>query len=258
MNAEELLDLGLTCQLKGQLEKAQDYLKKALAQDPQIKGAHSGLGDLYLKQGLFDTAEEMYAKEIVINPSSVKAHIGLANVYIIKGEEARSLSNFEKALSLSPNDWRACRGIGYVHFIKGELSKSIGWLKMAAEGGAEDLGVHFWLALAYHKSRLTTEMDMEIERIKVICQNIEKFTGKQAGVLGYVLGKISALQGRNKDAIKYLEDLRKKISIKNKKKMELGVIYDEIDILKTLADAYEKSGDKNSSSSIQKEIAQSA
>ncbi len=75
MDAEELLDLGFTCQLKGQLEKAEDYFKKALAQNPKLKGAHLGLGDVYLKKDEIDMAEEMYTKEIEINPDSVKAHV---------------------------------------------------------------------------------------------------------------------------------------------------------------------------------------
>lgn len=254
MDAEELLDIGLTHQLKGQSEKAQDYLKKALVQDPRIRGAHLGLGDIYIKQGQFDMAEEMYRKEIEINPASTKAHIELANVNVIKGEEDKALSNFEKALSLSSNDWRACKGMGYVYFVKGELAKAAGWLKMANDGNEDDLAVHFWLALLYHQNGLTTETDTEIEKVKIICRNIEKFTSKQEPVIAYVLGKVAAIQGKHKEAVKYLEDLRKKINIRNKKRIELGLIYDEADILKTLAESYDKSGDKNSSNSIQKEI----
>ena len=66
MNAEELLDLGLTWQFKGDLAKAEDYLKKALAQDPELRGAHLALGDIYLKRGRIDMAEDMYSKEIKI------------------------------------------------------------------------------------------------------------------------------------------------------------------------------------------------
>ncbi|MDD5454239.1 MAG: tetratricopeptide repeat protein [Candidatus Ratteibacteria bacterium] len=255
MDAEELLDIGLTHQLKGQLEKAEDCLKKALAEDPKIRGAHLGLGDIYMKQGQFDAAEEMYKKEIEVNPASAKSYIELANVNIIKGNEDESLSNFEKALSLSSNDWRACKGMGYVYFVRGELAKAVGWLKMANDGNAQDLAVHFWIALIYFQNGLVTETDAEIERVRAICQNIEKFTSKQEPVIAYVLGKVAAIQGKYKETVKYLEDLRKKINIKNRKRVELGLIYDETDILKTLAEAYDKSGDKGSASSIQKEIA---
>jgi len=255
MNAEELLDIGLTCQLKGQLEKAEDYLKKALVQDPKIRGAHLGLGDINLKQSRFDMAKEMYTKEIALNPRSVKARIELANVNIIKGEEDKALLNFEKALSLSSNDWRACKGMGYVYFLKGELSKAAGWLKMANDGNEEDLAVHFWLTLVYFQHGLTTQVDTEIEKVKAICRNIEKFTDKQELVVAYVLGKVAVIQGKHKEAIKYLEDLRKRIKIKNRKRIELGLIYDETDILKTLAEVYDKSGEQALSNAIKKEIA---
>jgi len=254
MNAEELLDLGLTCQLKGELEKAEDYLKKALAQNPELKGVHLSLGDVYLKKDKFDMAEEMYAKEIEINPNSVKAYLELANVYILKGEEHKALPNFEKALSFSPNDWRASKGIGYIYFIRGELEKASGWLNIAVEDNKEDLSMHFWLALVYHEKGLVTEMDKEIEKTRTICQNIEKFMDKQGLVTSYVLGKIAALQEKHKEAIEHLEDLRKRIKIKNRKRIEFGLIYNELDILKTLVEAYAKTGNKILSDNIQKEI----
>ena len=254
MNAEELLDFGLTYQFKGQLEKAEDYLKKALAQNPKLKGAHLGLGDIYIKKNNVDAAEKMYIKEIEINPASVKAHIELANVYIIKGEEGRALPNFEKALSLSPNDWRASKGIGYIYFMKGELSKAVGWLRMAVNENEEDLAIHFWLTLVHHQNKFITEMDKEIERVKDICRNMEKFITKPKDVVSYILGKTAALQGKHKEAIKYLEDLRKKVKIKSRKRFELGLFFDELDILKTLVEVYTKTGNKIQSNTIQKEI----
>lgn len=254
MNAEELLDLGFTCQLKGKLEKARDYFKKALAQNSQLKGAHLGLGDIYLKKDRIDMAEGMYAKEIEINPNSVKAHLRLANVYILKGEEDKALSNFEKALSLSPDDWRASKGIGYIYFIKGELAKASGWFNMAVEGNEEGLSIHFWLALAYKEKGLVTEMDREIEKVKTICQNIEKFTAKPEFVTSYVFGKIAALQEKHEEAIKHLEDLRKRIKIKDRKRIEFGLVYNELDILKTLVEVYDKTGNKILSDALRKEI----
>ena len=255
MDAEELLDLGLTYQLKGQLEKAEVYLKKALAQNPELRSAYLGLGDIYLKKDRLDMAEEMYAKEIKINPDSVKTHLELANVYILKGEKDKALANFEKALSFSPNDWRASRGIGYIYFIRGELAKAVGWFKMAIDGNEDDLALHFWLALIYHEKGLVTEMDTEIEKARTICQNIDKFMDKSEFVTSYVLGKIAALQEKHKEAIKHLEDLRKRIRIKDRKRIEFGLFYDELDILKTLAEVYDKVGDEILSNTIQKEIA---
>ena len=254
MDAEDLLDLGFTCQLKGQLEKAEDCFKKALAQNSKLKGAHLGLGDIYLKKDEIDMAEEMYTKEIEINPDSVKAHVELANVYLLKGEIDKALANFEKVLSLSPNDWRASKGIGYIYLVRGELAKASGWLNMAGEGNEEDLSIHFWLALVYQKKGLVTEMDKEIEKVRAICQNIEKFTAKKGFVTSYILGKVALLQEKYKEAIKNLEDLRKRIKIRDRKRIEFGLVFDELDILKTLAEVYDKTGEKNSSNSIQKEI----
>jgi tetratricopeptide (TPR) repeat protein len=255
MNAGELLDFGLTYNMRGELEKAEDCLKKALAQNPNLKGAHLGLGDVYLKRDQLDLAEEMYTKELDVNLDSVKANLELANVYILKGEEDKALPNLERVLAISPNDWRAARGMGYIYFIKGELEKASGWFRMALEGKGEDIAVHFWLALIYHQKKFVTEMDTEIEKVRAVCQNMERFVTEPSVATSYILGKIAILQGKHKEAIKHFENLRKRIKIKNRRKMEIGLVYNELDILKTLAEVYEKIGDKVSSSKLQEEIA---
>ncbi len=141
-----------------------------------------------------------------LTPIPSKHTLRLANVYILKGEIDKALANFEKVLSLSPNDWRASKGIGYIYLVRGELAKASGWLNMAGEGNEEDLSIHFWLALVYHEKGLVTEMDREIEKVRAICQNIEKFTAKPGFVTSYVLGKIAVpsrkIQGSNQDTLR--------------------------------------------------------
>jgi len=62
-------------------------------------------------------------------------------------------------------------------------------------------------------------------------------------------------EGKYKEAIEHLEEVRKKVKVKNRRKLELGVFYNEIDILKTLAEVYEKNEQRALSHLIQKEIA---
>lgn len=255
MNSEELLDLGITCQMRGELEKAEGYLKKAITQTPDLKGAHLGLGDIYFKKGELGSAEEMYMKELDINLDSVKAYLELANICILKGEDDKALSNFEKALAVSHSDWRAARGIGYICLVKGELDKAIGWFKMAVEGNVDDLATRFWLVSVYNKKGLVTEMDTEIERVKAICNSMERFMSTSRLVISYILGKMAFFQGRSKEAIKYLEEVRKNFKLRNRKKIEFGLVYNELDVLKTLADVYERIGETAPLSNIQKEIA---
>jgi tetratricopeptide (TPR) repeat protein len=255
MNSEELLDWGLTCQMRGDLEKAEGYLKKAIAQTPSLKGAHLGLGDVYLKKGRFDLAEEMYTKELDVNLDSVKAYLELAYIYLLRGEEDKALSNFEKALAVSPDDWRVARGIGYICLVKGELDKAIGWFKMAIEGKVDDLATHFWLVLVYNRKGLVTEMDAEIERVKAICDSMGKFMSTSRLIISYILGKVAFFQGRTKEAIEYLEEIRKNFKLHDRKRMEFGLIYNELDVLKTLADIYERVGEEALLGKIKKEIA---
>jgi len=243
IQAEEFLDLGITAELKGRLEEAEKYLKKALQENPSLARAYTGLGNIYLKKNQLDKAEEMYREQIKLSPRSVKAHLNLAALSMLKGNIKKAFSLYEKVLTISPGEWRGYRGIGYICFLRKELDKAIGWLKMAREEKEDELSLYFLLALVYSKKGAEEEMYQAIARVREIAEEMKQFSPQQTTIF-YILGKVAALEGRYKECIGYLEEIPKKVKIKNREKWEMGIFYNEQDVLDILRQAYKKQGRK--------------
>jgi tetratricopeptide (TPR) repeat protein len=98
-------------------EKAVDFFKQALEQDPKFVLAYIGLAECYidrvkrfhLEQSWLDSAINLCQQAITLDPSQLRAYTELANAYNLKGWIDKMDEPVRKALELAPNDWDANR-----------------------------------------------------------------------------------------------------------------------------------------------------
>ncbi|MBV8273987.1 MAG: protein kinase [Verrucomicrobia bacterium] len=98
-------------------EKAVDFFKQALEQDPKFVLAYIGLADCYidrvkrfhLEQAWLDSAINLCQQAITLDPGQLRAYTELANAYNLKGWIDKMEEPVRKALELAPNDWDANR-----------------------------------------------------------------------------------------------------------------------------------------------------
>jgi len=98
-------------------EKAIEFFKQALEQDPKFVLAYIGLADCYIdrvrrfhqEETWLDSAINLCQQAIALDPSQLRAYTELANAYSLKGWFDRMDEPVRKALELAPNDWDANR-----------------------------------------------------------------------------------------------------------------------------------------------------
>jgi tetratricopeptide (TPR) repeat protein len=98
-------------------EKAIDFFKQALEQDPKFVLAYVGLADCYIdrvkrfheEDTWLDSAINVCQQAIALDPAQLRAYTELANAYSLKGWFDRMHQPVRKALELAPNDWDANR-----------------------------------------------------------------------------------------------------------------------------------------------------
>ena len=78
---------------KGDLAKAEDSIKKALAVEPDTAHAHILMGDCLLREKDHDGAEREYKKAVELSPTPSMAHIKLAEFYLIDNNLAEGKKN---------------------------------------------------------------------------------------------------------------------------------------------------------------------
>jgi len=159
--------------------KAQEYLNKALALDPQEPEVHFQLGMVdmgtnkpdsaivhlekavslkpselyllnlgvaYLRAKQPEKARPAFRKAIAINAKFVPAHVLLAQALSSDSLYAAEVE-YRKALELDPKNGAAFRGLGFVYQKQNKFAEAIQWYEQGTK--AEPQSAEGWAALGY-------------------------------------------------------------------------------------------------------------
>ncbi|MCJ7728633.1 MAG: tetratricopeptide repeat protein [Sedimentisphaerales bacterium] len=241
-------NLGQVYQIRGELNKAEEALKKALRIDKRIgcmkniAGDFDNLGLLYIKKGKLDKAEEFLNKSLKLHKkigqldgiASDYRNLGL--IYKTRGELDKAEEMHKKALGIdemivSPKGISCDYGnLGVIYGMRGELDKAkemfqktleiderIGWLEGIASSYCS-------FGQIYRKEGRLEKAEEMYKKSLTIAEKI----GVQEGIAiqCYNLGMIYEERGDLGMAREYGEkarDLYKKIGMPNEVKMVEGM-----------------------------------
>lgn len=82
---------------------AERCLRKALAMDPAVRGAHTSLGMLQLQQGDVDSAESEFSAELAIHPNDKAALAELGGVRYHEGRWSDAADLLSKSKTMAPS-----------------------------------------------------------------------------------------------------------------------------------------------------------
>jgi len=134
------------------LVKAEEYVNKALATDPDSHKAHAVLGWINHLVNFLKSPYHL-KRALAISPNDPLALQGLAVVYIIIGKISVAVPLVEKLMQIEPLDFmtNACQGLLY--FYDGQLDRAFQPLQKLYEIYSENAYSQFFYALilTYHK-----------------------------------------------------------------------------------------------------------
>ncbi|MBQ7738568.1 MAG: tetratricopeptide repeat protein [Desulfovibrionaceae bacterium] len=112
------------------------------------------LGECYLFMGDYDKAEEYYRKAAANNPESSAPFMGLATVAVQKGDLDKALVLYEKAAQVEPSDKAYC-GIGLVYMEQGKHENAIEWFGKSLDLNAKNIvSLNCFVREAYQLNRV--------------------------------------------------------------------------------------------------------
>ncbi len=132
-NAERATNLGVGCFYRGNLQKAETLLQKALQFDPSHVPAHYHLGITYLHQGEFQKAIEMLKAVIATDPEHPQAAANLGVAYNSAGESQKAITIFERLLQKQPDNPANILNLGYAYQDVGVREKAIEYFNRVIE-----------------------------------------------------------------------------------------------------------------------------
>ncbi|MHA1235115.1 MAG: tetratricopeptide repeat protein [Promethearchaeota archaeon] len=124
-SADEWHDLALSHFHKNEYDKAIEYYKNALENDPEYTNSWHGLGVSYERKKEYDKAIEYYKKTLEIDPEYVHSWFGLAGSYFQKKEYDKAIEYDKKTLEIDPEYANSWFGLGESYFKKKEYDKAI-------------------------------------------------------------------------------------------------------------------------------------
>lgn len=154
-----------------------------LQQYPSEPFLHYAYGTALLALSEFDQAELQMRREISASPTSELPYIGLASIYLREHLPAAAIPVAKRALSLSPRSAEAHYLLGRSALEAGDDIVAVHELETASRLSSGSLEVHFNLAKAYTRAKMTDAAAREraiFARLNELSENEKKQGANQS------------------------------------------------------------------------------
>jgi tetratricopeptide (TPR) repeat protein len=133
-------DLGWLSYYQRDYETAVQYLRAALALDPDFGQAHLALGLTYLRTGDLDDAVEIFEGVNRLSNDSPPTHAALGHAYAVAGRRQDALAVLEKLQAISRRRFVPGYYIAGIYFGLGDHDGAFEWLNRACDERCSMLG----------------------------------------------------------------------------------------------------------------------
>jgi tetratricopeptide (TPR) repeat protein len=152
-----------------QVPEAEKNYREALRAQPDVRGIHLELGQLYTKQGDWPKAEEEFRAETKLQPGDAESSYWLGNALLKQGKVKEAQAELGRADQLRPGMPETLFALGKADSLAGNTNGAeSAWTKLIAveKSGSLAAQAHFGLAGIYRKQGKTTEAAKEMEEFK--------------------------------------------------------------------------------------------
>jgi len=254
--------LGVYYEDLGDLDKAIQEYKKALAASPNSVLLHLNLASVFIKKDEAALAIEQLKQSIGLAPEAIEPHVILALVYAAQNKTVLSSREYALALKnaarLEPKNIEIYKSLGAVYLQQRKLKEAAGIFKLITDMAPADPEAHFYLGSIYFDLKDNPSVEKELNtalKLKPDYHEALNFLGyfyleqdKNINPAGRMIRKALAFEPQNSAYIdslgwfyfkkgkfkEALRELEKAASL-----LSDPVIYDH------LGDTYLKLGDRN-------------
>jgi tetratricopeptide (TPR) repeat protein len=131
--AIDLYVRGVQAYQQGDRDQAVRDLLDATRANPELRMAHSLLGDLYRDEGNYQAATPHYETLIRIDPYGAENHYRLGVTYQFLARLQDAAASYLRALQLNPRDMRSNMNLGLVYLTLNQLDDAVTYLERATQ-----------------------------------------------------------------------------------------------------------------------------
>ncbi|MGH9371904.1 MAG: tetratricopeptide repeat protein [Vicinamibacterales bacterium] len=142
---------GVAAQQDGQLERAAQAYRRAIAADPRLAEAHANLGAVLARLGQYEEAVASYERALAINPRLNAARLNLGLAHYRAGALGAAADAFRAAHAADPSLLQARQLLGLVLVEIGKDAEALPHLEASAQAAPDEPAVLFALGRAYSR-----------------------------------------------------------------------------------------------------------
>jgi tetratricopeptide (TPR) repeat protein len=142
---------GAAAQQRGDMERAAEAYRRAIAIDPRFAEAHANLGAVLARLGRYDEAVASANRALGIKPGLTAARLNLGLAHYRAGALAAALEAFSAVHAAEPSLLQARQLLGLVLVELGRDSDAIAHLEASAVAEPDEPAVLFALGRAYSR-----------------------------------------------------------------------------------------------------------
>lgn len=165
----------------GDLDRAVDHGRKAVALSPDYADARNNLGIVHFERSELDEAEACYGRAIRLKPDFAEAHNNLGNLYRLREKDDASLRCYEQAIRLRPTYIEALTNAGKAYMAQRNFAEAEKLFRRATDLRPDHMDALTGIAAATHGlgnsnyaltllSRMTTMYPTQIEPFMMMAQ----------------------------------------------------------------------------------------
>ena len=125
--------MGIAAYQRGENRVALDFIRRAIAADPEQTAFHSNLGLVHQRLSNFDQAITSYREALKLNQDSIEALINLGNVLAEVENYGEAEATYQRALSVHPNHVGAHTNLGKTLNRQGKRGAAVASFRRALE-----------------------------------------------------------------------------------------------------------------------------
>jgi tetratricopeptide (TPR) repeat protein len=163
--ARELVQEAKAAQQRGDLKRAIEGFRKALAVEPRLVEAQVGLGSALMAAEDLDGAIAVEAHALDASPDNAELRTGLGIAYYRKGDMANARRQFEAVRSAHPDDVKAAVLLAFTFNKLGREADTIALLLPLEKGHESDFDLEYALGYALMMTGQHEEGFDRVERV---------------------------------------------------------------------------------------------
>ena len=165
--ASALTACNLAHALRGlvRLEEAEHWFNEALRLDPEMAGAHNGLGNGYRDRGEYDMAKGAYARALALDPNNADVLHNMTVVLVEMGEIEEALAVARRAVAANPGFGTAHVSLGRALAAQHRHQEAVACYETALGLDADNIDGLLLLAKSYEQLWLADRASETYRRV---------------------------------------------------------------------------------------------